>query len=285
MVLIIWNILNCLLGSFFFIFYKENSHFRVKPFLFVCFPLTVLTLIMHSVILVQTCKFYNFPGGEPQMYHCYLFWLANIIITLRRFTFISSTRELFESLTSISDNFMLSSCFTASLRIVIIQLIAASVKSVTFILSMDTTLLSVLIVNLGFFYNLSHCFVIVQCSTVCYVVLGEIHNLHKMLYIESISSEDIKVFRYKFAHCNETLLQFIRVFSLDMFLTVTVCSLGACTVLNSFINVSFAFLFTSLFTVPLYFSKLIFFVNRFVGFYSHVIWFSLIASNINKKVS
>lgn len=277
----IWNVLNCILGSFFFLIYCKNNIFYLKQCLLACIPVSLLALVAHVLAICGNCNLYDLRGDQPQLYHCYLFYLANIGITLRRYAVISPTRE---AIRIIITDCKLDAFFSESLCVVVFNLAVASLKAVIFYLTMDAHVTLLLRVILGYFCMLSHCCIVIQCSLICYAVVDRLIKIRSELCDQLISAKHVRRLREKMVDCNTTFSECIRIFSLDMFLSVSVSSLGACVVLNSIISITFIYYNSSMYTRAWYLTKLLFFTSRFLGLFSHVFWFSMIASKLSVKV-
>lgn len=284
MQLFLWNVLNCIFGTFPFVFNQENNQTKLKPCL-VWTPLSLICLLSSGWMLFTTCQFYSTSVSQPEKFHCYLFWLGNIAMILHRFVAVKPTRNLFSEIVS---NYPLNYFFNTSLKLITFQLLIAIAKTFIFVFTIRTAMLVHFEISISFFYTLLPCFINMQSIMIC-VVLSE-----RMTQLENKFSEcskkpnhvgqAIRSLKSELTFCYKTFKKFLNVYTVDIFIAVSVSFLGACVIFNIVIAITLRFVYWNHYSFPLYMSKMVFFTFHFMGYFLHVIWLSGNASLLKKRV-
>lgn len=283
MLLFFWNVLNCTFGTFPFLITQDNNQTKLKPCI-VWTPLSFICLLSSGLMLFTTCQIYSTSISQPEKFHCYLFWCGNILIVLHRFMAVKPMRDLF---CEIVLHYPLSNFFTYSLKFLMFH-VSNVVKTIIFVLTMRSPVLVHFELSLSFFYTMLPCFINMQSIMVCVVLTKKFSEIEHKFSVYLNESHQIEVskksIKSQLIFCYKTFNKFLNVYTLDIFLAMSVSFLGACVLFNIVIAITLRFIYWNHYTLTIYMSKMIFFTFHFMSYFLHVMWLSVNASLLKKRV-
>lgn len=264
-------------------FIHHNHSLRAVP-TFVWMPFALLSLFACIRSIRHVCPLYNFPSGEPPMYHCYTFWSSCIFVILHRLWLYKPASCFFQSI--VLPEYNVRTYFIVSLWVFLYQIVVAVIKLLTFIYSIPFSFPIMMLVDLfvSYIYLTQPCLIVFQIIIVCYFLDGEITHLNVELAKE-LTKRDIITLHAKINTCFQTFQDLLKVYSVDIFVSLTFSSLGACVNLHSFINISTGFFWVPTLSFKFFSLKIVHYMGNITGILSFVYWLIVSAARLENKVN